>query len=179
MIQKYMYWYKVFYYIMKYYISINFKCFKFSDDKSITVYSCFCISAKNGTGSSNNSQGTPGFLDKSGHNIRIFRQPTDQILRSSNSRKCHQNTMESSTKGTMWRQVQMLCSLFLKKNMLKFLFLKFILLELLLTIWLLYLGIKKYIVGLIIKTSSDAALLEKEKVYVGKLNMILVQVCYW
>lgn len=87
--------------------------------------------------------------------------------------------MESSTKGTMWRQVQMLCSLFLKKNMLKFLFLKFILLELLLTIWLLYLGIKKYIVGLIIKTSSDAALLEKEKVYVGKLNMILVQVCYW
>lgn len=87
--------------------------------------------------------------------------------------------MESSTKGTMWRQVQMLCSLFLKKNMLKFLFFKFILLELLLTIWLLYLGIKKYIVGLIIKTSSDAALLEKEKVYVGKLNMILVQVCYW
>lgn len=87
--------------------------------------------------------------------------------------------MESSTKGTMWRQVQMLCSLFFKKNMLKFLFLKFILLELLLTIWLLYLGIKKYIVGLIIKTSSDAALLEKEKVYVGKLNMILVQVCYW
>lgn len=87
--------------------------------------------------------------------------------------------MESSTKGTMWRQVQMLCSLFLKKNMLKFLFLKFILLELLLTIWHLYLGIKKYIVGLIIKTSSDAALLEKEKVYVGKLNMILVQVCYW
>lgn len=87
--------------------------------------------------------------------------------------------MESSTKGTMWRQVQMLCSLFLKKNMLKFLFSKFILLELLLTIWLLYLGIKKYIVGLIIKTSSDAALLEKEKVYVGKLNMILVQVCYW
>ena len=39
-------------------------------------------------------------------------------------------------------------------------------------------GIKKYIVGLIIKTSSDAALLEKEKVYVGKLNMILVQVLY-
>ncbi|XP_022332005.1 exportin-1-like [Crassostrea virginica] len=37
-------------------------------------------------------------------------------------------------------------------------------------------GIKKYIVGLIIKTSSDAALLEKEKVYVGKLNMILVQI---
>lgn len=37
-------------------------------------------------------------------------------------------------------------------------------------------GIKKYIVGLIIKTSSDATLMEKEKVYVGKLNMILVQV---
>ena len=37
-------------------------------------------------------------------------------------------------------------------------------------------GIKKYIVGLIIKTSSDSALLEKEKVYVGKLNMILVQI---
>jgi len=37
-------------------------------------------------------------------------------------------------------------------------------------------GIKKYIVGLIIKTSSEAELLEKEKVYLGKLNMILVQI---
>ena len=37
-------------------------------------------------------------------------------------------------------------------------------------------GIKKYIVGLIIKTSSDAELLEKEKTYLNKLNMILVQV---
>jgi hypothetical protein len=37
-------------------------------------------------------------------------------------------------------------------------------------------GIKKYIVGLIIKTSSDAATLEAEKVYLNKLNMILVQV---
>lgn len=82
---------------------INFKCFKFSDKKAVAGYICFrifswlfnvkiifkIISAKNGTGSFNNSQGTPRFLDKSGHNIRIFRQPTDQILRSSNSRKCH------------------------------------------------------------------------------------------
>lgn len=37
-------------------------------------------------------------------------------------------------------------------------------------------GIKKYIVGLIIKTSSEQAVLEKEKVYLGKLNMILVQI---
>ena len=37
-------------------------------------------------------------------------------------------------------------------------------------------GIKKYIVGLIIKTSSDEESLGKEKVYLGKLNMILVQV---
>ena len=37
-------------------------------------------------------------------------------------------------------------------------------------------GIKKYIVGLIIKTSSEQQILEKEKVYLGKLNMILVQV---
>jgi len=37
-------------------------------------------------------------------------------------------------------------------------------------------GIKKYIVGLIIRTSSDASTLEREKVYLGKLNMILVQV---
>ena len=37
-------------------------------------------------------------------------------------------------------------------------------------------GIKKYIVGLIIKTSSDPTLLEKEKTYLNKLNMILVQV---
>ena len=49
---------------------------------------------------------------------------------------------------------------------------------------LVFIGIKKYIVGLIIKTSSDTLTLEKEKVYLGKLNMILVQVriehkCLW
>ncbi|XP_014239035.1 exportin-1 isoform X1 [Trichogramma pretiosum] len=37
-------------------------------------------------------------------------------------------------------------------------------------------GIKKYIVGLIIKTSSDPETLEASKVYINKLNMILVQV---
>ncbi|KAK7790553.1 hypothetical protein R5R35_013069 [Gryllus longicercus] len=37
-------------------------------------------------------------------------------------------------------------------------------------------GIKKYIVGLIIKTSSDPETMEREKVYLNKLNMILVQV---
>ncbi|KAK2194302.1 hypothetical protein NP493_116g05018 [Ridgeia piscesae] len=37
-------------------------------------------------------------------------------------------------------------------------------------------GIKKYIVGLIIKASSQTEELEKEKVYLGKLNMILVQI---
>lgn len=37
-------------------------------------------------------------------------------------------------------------------------------------------GIKKYIVGLIIKTSSDPESLEKERVYLNKLNMILVQI---
>lgn len=37
-------------------------------------------------------------------------------------------------------------------------------------------GIKKYIVSLIIKTSSDAETLETNKTYLNKLNMILVQV---
>lgn len=37
-------------------------------------------------------------------------------------------------------------------------------------------GIKKYIVGLIIKTSSESETMDKEKVYLGKLNMILVQI---
>ncbi|KDR14611.1 exportin-1 [Zootermopsis nevadensis] len=37
-------------------------------------------------------------------------------------------------------------------------------------------GIKKYIVGLIIKTSSDPNVMEREKMYLNKLNMILVQV---
>ncbi|CAG9863650.1 unnamed protein product [Phyllotreta striolata] len=37
-------------------------------------------------------------------------------------------------------------------------------------------GIKKYIVSLIIKTSSDAEVLEANKTYLNKLNMILVQV---
>ncbi|VEL14535.1 unnamed protein product [Protopolystoma xenopodis] len=37
-------------------------------------------------------------------------------------------------------------------------------------------GIKKYIVGLIIHTSSNADLMESEKTYIGKLNMILVEI---
>ncbi|VDP98137.1 unnamed protein product [Trichobilharzia regenti] len=37
-------------------------------------------------------------------------------------------------------------------------------------------GIKKYIVGLIIQTSSNSELLESEKTYLGKLNMILVEI---
>ncbi|CAH8299766.1 unnamed protein product [Schistosoma turkestanicum] len=37
-------------------------------------------------------------------------------------------------------------------------------------------GIKKYIVGLIIQTSSSSELLESEKTYLGKLNMILVEI---
>jgi len=37
-------------------------------------------------------------------------------------------------------------------------------------------GIKKYIVSMIIKTSSDPEAADKKKVFLGKLNMILVQV---
>jgi len=37
-------------------------------------------------------------------------------------------------------------------------------------------AIKKYIVGLIIKNSSDAPTLDREKVYVNKLNLILIQI---
>lgn len=37
-------------------------------------------------------------------------------------------------------------------------------------------GIKKYIVALIIKTSSDPVTMEREKTYLNKLNIILVQV---
>ncbi|KAH7932765.1 hypothetical protein HPB49_002391 [Dermacentor silvarum] len=37
-------------------------------------------------------------------------------------------------------------------------------------------GIKKYIVGLIIKTSSDPESIDRERVYLNKLNMILVQI---
>lgn len=37
-------------------------------------------------------------------------------------------------------------------------------------------AIKKYIVGLIIKNSSDMPTLEKEKVYLNKLNIILIQI---
>lgn len=37
-------------------------------------------------------------------------------------------------------------------------------------------GIKKYVVSLIIKTSSDPVIMEQNKVYLNKLNMILVQI---
>jgi len=38
-------------------------------------------------------------------------------------------------------------------------------------------GIKNYIVNLIIKLSSDEATLRSEKLYLRKLNQVLVQVC--
>lgn len=38
-------------------------------------------------------------------------------------------------------------------------------------------GIKKYIVGLIIRTSSNPSVVDSEKTYLSKLNMILVEVC--
>ncbi|RNA06418.1 exportin-1-like isoform X1, partial [Brachionus plicatilis] len=37
-------------------------------------------------------------------------------------------------------------------------------------------AIKKYIVGLIIKTSTESILIEKEKIYLNKLNLILIQI---
>lgn len=37
-------------------------------------------------------------------------------------------------------------------------------------------GIRNFIVGVIVKTSSDEATLRKEKAYVNKLNLILVQI---
>lgn len=37
-------------------------------------------------------------------------------------------------------------------------------------------GIKKYVVGLIIKTSSDPTVMEANKVYLNKLNIILVEI---
>lgn len=37
-------------------------------------------------------------------------------------------------------------------------------------------GIKNYIVGLVINISSNPTLLEQEKLYISKLNMVLVQV---
>ncbi|XP_065832637.1 exportin-1-like [Oscarella lobularis] len=37
-------------------------------------------------------------------------------------------------------------------------------------------GIKKYIVGLIIKSSSNGELMQRQKVYLSKLNMILVEI---
>ena len=37
-------------------------------------------------------------------------------------------------------------------------------------------GIKKYVVSLIIKTSSDSAVMEENKVYLNKLNIILVEI---
>ena len=39
-------------------------------------------------------------------------------------------------------------------------------------------GIKNFIVAVIIKTSSEQELLEKNKTLLGKLNIVLVQVCW-
>jgi len=77
----------------------------------------------------------------------------------------------------MWWQCDLFCSTVVAVfciYVLKSVFVSSLILQL--TPTLCFVGIKKYIVGLIIRTSSDASTLEQEKVYLGKLNMILVQV---
>lgn len=39
-------------------------------------------------------------------------------------------------------------------------------------------GIRNYIVSVMIKTSSDEAVMQKERTYLNKLNLTLVAVCY-
>lgn len=39
------------------------------------------------------------------------------------------------------------------------------------------LGIRNFIVGLTIKLASDETIVRRERAYLGKLNLILVQVC--
>lgn len=43
---------------------------------------------------------------------------------------------------------------------------------------LVYLAIRNFIVNVIVKVSSDEATLKKERTYINKLNMVLVQVSY-
>ena len=41
----------------------------------------------------------------------------------------------------------------------------------------LYIGIRNFIVGITVKVASDEVALRKEKAYLNKLNLALVQVC--
>lgn len=43
---------------------------------------------------------------------------------------------------------------------------------------LVYIAIRNFIVNVIVKVSSDEATLKKERTYINKLNMVLVQVSY-
>lgn len=40
-------------------------------------------------------------------------------------------------------------------------------------------GIRNFIVGLTIKLASDETIVRRERAYLGKLNLILVQVCLY
>ena len=81
----------------------------------------------------------------------------DEILRSANLGENDQNTMESFTQRTMWRCVRQTSSSssFVDRRLL---------------------AIKQYIVSLVISHSQNPELMEREKVYLNKLDVILVQV---
>lgn len=99
-------------------------------------------------------------MDARRHNPRVLSEPTDQILCPTNPREDHKDEMEGSTSKSMRRWVKK--RLKHPNHTLKF------------AIYVV--AIKKYIVGLIIKNSSDSPTLDREKVYVNKLNLILIQI---
>ena len=40
-----------------------------------------------------------------------------------------------------------------------------------------YLGVRNFVVGITVKIASDEATMRREKTYINKLNLALVQVC--
>lgn len=40
-----------------------------------------------------------------------------------------------------------------------------------------YLGVRNFVVGITVKVASDEATMRREKTYINKLNLALVQVC--
>lgn len=128
-------------------------------------------------GGPHHTQGAPRCMDEGGCHPWVFTEPADQILCTTDPGAGHQHKMEGVAQRPVWRFVSIATCLLLK-NYMKYLmcyccepsscvFYFF---------FFLLIGIKKYIVNVIIKLSSTPESLDREKVYLNKLNMILVQV---
>lgn len=130
------------------------RCRKFRLSSLLSPFDSFRL-ATTSERSFERSSGSSGRLDESRLYFGVFQMSRDEIFCAANPGENDQNTLEDSPSRPMWRwgeEVRERVRSFSPS------------------------AIKQYIVSLVISHSQNAEAIEREKVYLNKLDIILVQV---